>query len=219
LNSLVGALLLGSTLAFSWLAMQAIHELGHVAHAVVSGGVVTAVVLDPLSFSRTDVSPNPQPQFVAWGGPVWGCLAPLALWALLSRGPLKKGDSPRASPREWPTTVFARCLSPFVQNLTWLAAFFAGFCLIANGAYIAAGSLAQVGDARELIRTGAPRVLLLGFGGVTVVSGLAVWHRLGPACGFRARWQRREWPTALWMAVAAVCCALLGAAVSARFDS
>jgi hypothetical protein len=56
-------LLCTSTVAFSWLAMQAVHELGHIFHAWLSGGTVTAVILHPLEISRTDVSPDPHPQF------------------------------------------------------------------------------------------------------------------------------------------------------------
>src|SRR5215472_11635577 len=72
--------LIASTLLFSWLAMQAVHELGHVLHAWASGGTVTKVLLVPLEISRTDVSPNPHPQFVAWGGPIWGALLPACVW-------------------------------------------------------------------------------------------------------------------------------------------
>jgi hypothetical protein len=61
----------------SWLAMMAIHELGHVLHAWLSGGTVSLVYLRPFEFSRTDLSVNPHPQFVAWGGPLWGCVIPL----------------------------------------------------------------------------------------------------------------------------------------------
>src|SRR6266550_2109618 len=76
------ALLVASAVSFSWLAMQAVHEFGHVLHAWVSGGVVATVVLHPLQISRTDVSPNRHPQFVAWGGPVWGCMIPLTVYAI-----------------------------------------------------------------------------------------------------------------------------------------
>jgi hypothetical protein len=56
--------------ALSWLAMQAVHEFGHMLHAWLSGGRVVQVVLHPLAISRTDVEPNPSPQFVVWGGPL-----------------------------------------------------------------------------------------------------------------------------------------------------
>ena len=50
--------------------MEAVHELGHVLAAWATGGLVTDVVLHPLTISRTDVRPNPRPLAVAWGGAV-----------------------------------------------------------------------------------------------------------------------------------------------------
>ncbi|HYW78763.1 MAG TPA: hypothetical protein VE890_04265, partial [Thermoguttaceae bacterium] len=67
-------LLIVAATGFSWLMMMVLHEAGHVLHAWLSGGHVVRVVLDPLSFSRTDVLPNPHPLWVVVGGPLWGCL-------------------------------------------------------------------------------------------------------------------------------------------------
>ena len=69
--------LIVATLAFSWLAMQAVHELGHVAAAVVSGGRVATVVLHPATISYTQLASNPHPLFVAWMGPIVGVVLPL----------------------------------------------------------------------------------------------------------------------------------------------
>src|SRR5262249_25255242 len=113
MTRLFQVLLIVSTILFSWLAMMAVHECGHVLHAWLSGGTVQQVVLHPLDISRTDVWPNPYPLFVAWGGAIWGCVIPLLVLAGV-RG------------LRWP--------------YWYLAAFFAGFCLIANGAYLGAGS-------------------------------------------------------------------------------
>jgi len=132
--------------------MQAVHEFGHVLHAWTSGGSVTAVILHPLEISRTDVSPDPHPQFVAWGGPLWGCLIPLAIFAFVRR------------------TKWLRA---------WLAAFFAGFCLIANGGYLLGGSLFPVGDAERLLNTGAPRIVLTACGALALAGGLYLWNGLG----------------------------------------
>ena len=76
------ALLIASLTALSWLGMMAVHELGHVLHAWTSGGKVVRVVLHPATFSRTDVSPNPRPLWVAWGGATWGSVIPLAAWMI-----------------------------------------------------------------------------------------------------------------------------------------
>jgi hypothetical protein len=149
-------LLIVSTVAFSWLAMMAVHESGHVLHAWLSGGRVERVVLHPLTISRTDVDPNPLPHFVAWGGAVWGCGAPLLAWAVMAL-------------RQW--------------RVAYLFRFFAGFCLIANGAYLGAAVVRPVGDAADLIRLGTP-AWVLGLGGATAIAcGLWVWNGLGPHFG------------------------------------
>lgn len=149
-------LLLLSTASFSWLAMMAVHELGHVLHALLSGGRVTKVVLHPLTISRTDVSPNPAPHFVGWGGAIWGCLLPIALDGLV------------------------RALR---MPLSHVVSFFAGFCLIANGAYLGSGFWFPVGDAAELLQRGTPRWFLGVFGLATITTGLWFWHGLGPRFG------------------------------------
>src|SRR5260221_4916233 len=46
-------ILIVSTLLGSWLGMQAVHELGHVIGAWLTGGQVSQVVLHPLTISRT----------------------------------------------------------------------------------------------------------------------------------------------------------------------
>jgi len=153
-------LLILSTIALGWLAMMGVHELGHVISATASGGTVTRVVLHPLSFSRTDVTPNPHPLFVGWGGAVWGCLIPLALLAVV-----------RATAR----------------SHTYLAAFFAAFCLIANGVYLAVGSFFPDGDdAGVIMAAGGPHWTLVLFGLITVPAGLYLLNGLGPHFGLGA---------------------------------
>jgi hypothetical protein len=142
----------GSVGTLSWFAMMAVHELGHVAGAMVTGGTVERVILHPLTISRTDVRPNPHPAIVVWLGPILGSLLPLAAFAMVPRR-------------------FA-----VARNV---ARFFAGFCSIANGAYIAIGSFDGVGDCGEMLRTGTPLGAMLAFGAVTVLLGLTLWHGLG----------------------------------------
>ena len=141
-----------SVVALSWFAMMAVHELGPVIGAFATGGSVTRLVLHPLTISRTDVSPNPNPGTVVWLGPMLGCALPLIFLGLVLRR------------------------SGTLQNI---AQFFAGFCLIANGGYIAFGSFFQVGDCGDMLRTGTPIWLMLLFGAVTIPFGLYLWHRLG----------------------------------------
>jgi hypothetical protein len=134
-----------------WIWMQGIHELGHVLAAAATGGHVTHVVWHPTAISRTDVAPNPSPLFVCWSGPVFGAVVPwLAAW-------LDRGRS------EWQTVL----------------RFFAGFCLLANGAYLSIGSIDRVGDAGDLLRLGASPAQLWCVGIVFLAVGLWIWHRLG----------------------------------------
>jgi len=150
-------ILILSFLPFCWLAMMAIHELGHVLSAWLTGGTVTKVVLHPLAISRTDVSPNPKPLIVAWSGPVIGITLPILIWGFFST--VRLPGAP-------------------------LARFFAGFCLVANGAYIGIGSLEKIGDAGEMLRHGAPIWTLWIFGGLAVPAGFVIWNGLGPHFGF-----------------------------------
>lgn len=143
-------------IGFSWLAMQAVHELGHILGAISTGGEVVKVVLHPLAFSRTDVVPNPHPLLVVWAGPVVGAALPL-LGFLLARA-IRFGG-------------------------VYLFRFFAGFCLIANGAYIGVGAIQGIADAGVMLRSGSERWQLIGFGLITVSLGLYLWHGLGPKFG------------------------------------
>ncbi|MCI0333786.1 MAG: M50 family metallopeptidase [Planctomycetes bacterium] len=152
--------LIASTLAFSWLAMQAVHESGHVVGAFLSGGRVDRVVLHPATISQTRLSDNPHPLFVVWMGPIVGVAAPLV------------------------AMIAARvCKAPG----WYLFQFFAGFCLVANGAYLGFGSLGEIGDAGDMLRYGMPIWLLWLFGLVTLPLGLLLWNHLGPHFGLGTR--------------------------------
>lgn len=118
-------LLIASTLVLSWLGMQAVHELGHVLGAWAGGETVSRVVLHPLIISRTDASHDRHPLLVVWGGPILGSLLPLVVLGI---------------------TRLIR------SGFFYLFQFFAGFCLVANGAYVGVGSFGGVGDAGELVR-------------------------------------------------------------------
>lgn len=153
------AILIFSTLVGSWLGMQAVHESGHIVAAWLTGGTVTQVVLDPRTLSRTDVSPNLHPLAVAWAGPCLGVLGPLLLWAVACA---------------------------FGLPGAFVVRFFAGFCLLANGLYIAFGSLDAVGDCGDMLRQGTPIWVLWLFGLATAPAGLWLWHGQGPQFGFGA---------------------------------
>jgi len=69
-------------------------------------------------------------------------------------------------------------------RFAFLMRFFAGFCLIANGAYIGFGSFEGVGDAGDLLRLGILPPILWGFGLLTIPTGFLVWHGAGAGFGF-----------------------------------
>jgi hypothetical protein len=121
-------------------------------HARLSGGTVSAVHVPLVGFSLTEFSTNPHPHFVAWGGPVWGCVLPLAGWAVLRT-------------MRWPGASVAQ--------------FFAGFCLIANGVYLGVGWVTRAGDAGDIAGHGTPIAVLVGFGLIAAATGLYLWHALG----------------------------------------
>lgn len=148
--------LISMFIGFSWLAMQVMHELGHVLGAVTSGGQVTKVVLHPCTISRTDVYPNPRPLVVVWAGPIVGVLFPLLVF-LLAR--------------------LFHCPGVFLFR------FFAGFCLIANGFYIGLGFFQGLGDAGDMLRWGSSQWQIFLFTILTVPLGLYLWNGLGPKFG------------------------------------
>jgi len=181
-------ILIAATLGFSWLAMQAVHELGHVAAAVVSGGRVVRVVLHPATISFTQLAANPRPLFVAWMGPIVGVALPVLI------------------------LIAARALH---WRGWYLIQFFAGYCLIANGAYLSFGALGHVGDAGDLLRLGAPVWLLWMFGVVTIPVGLCLWNGLGPYFGLGANSGQVDRAAAFVM----VTCFVLVATVELVFSS
>jgi hypothetical protein len=149
-------ILIASTICFSWLAMMAVHEFGHALTGWLTGGTVRRIILPIVGFSRTDLSANPHPLAVAWGGCVWGSLLPVTMFATLWRS---------------------------IPRFSFLAKFFAGFCCIANGAYLAGGAWMAAGDAGDLLMHGAQRWQLIAFGIPNIALGLWLWNGIGPNFG------------------------------------
>ena len=146
------ALLIAGLLVCCWLWMQVVHEAGHVLGALVTGAHVERVVLHPLAISRTEVNGGSSPLVVIWAGPIVGSLLPLLIWLA--------ADYPR-----WSGAFLLR--------------FFAGFCLVVNGAYLFGGSFDGIGDCGDLLRHGAPIWTLWLFGLVAFPLGLVLWHGQG----------------------------------------
>lgn len=164
-------LLVVTFIGFSWLAMQAAHEAGHVLVARLTGGEVIKVALHPLIVLRTDLGENPQPLAVVWGGPLVGSVLPLLVFA-----------------------VAAACRAPGV----YLFRFFAGFCLVANGVYIGTGWwFADGADPSVMTENGSPAWMLVLFGLLAAPLGLYLWHRQGPHFGLGAA----KGNVSLWAAV------------------
>ncbi|MEX0654434.1 MAG: M50 family metallopeptidase [Phycisphaeraceae bacterium] len=143
-------------LPLSWWCMMAVHEAGHVLAAWATGGRVTAVSLNPRRFSYTEVVPNPRPLLVAWAGAVAGSVLPVGMWGVWAW-------------QQWWGRQLLR--------------FFAGFCLIANGAYLGFGWIDGVGDAGDLLAHGANVWHLVAFGVTAGILGLWLWHGLGRRFG------------------------------------
>jgi len=151
-NRLFQFLLIVSIILLSWFGMMAVHELGHCLAAWVSGGSVARVILHPLVISRTDFCRNPHPLFAAWGGFVVGALLPLITFAIAARAG---------------------------AAAAYLFRFFAGFCLVLNGIYIAEDAFFRVADGGDLLRLETPRWVPVAAGAGAVIDGLALWNGLG----------------------------------------
>lgn len=182
MNRFSRLLLIVSTIAFSWLGMMVVHEAGHALHLALSGGTIEKVVLHPLAISRTDPGANPHPLFVASGGVVWGSLIPLGILGLAFR---------------------------LARPHAYLARFFAGFCLTANGAYLLGDAFVRGGDARELIHYGTPPWALIVCGLAGLAAGLTLWNGLGPRFGLGRGADRVDPRVALGMTLAVACLAVL----------
>jgi peptidase M50B-like protein len=170
LRRLPQLVLIANTALLAWLLMQVVHECGHALFGWLTGGEVRRMVLHPLTISRTDLDGNPHPMVVCWAGPVIGSIAPVMFW-LIARATKWSGEF-------------------------WLR-FFAGFCLIANGSYLAVGSFDRIGDAGDLLKHGSPIWMLWLFGAATISVGLRIWHRLGASFGLGAQTTPVRWPAAL----------------------
>ena len=150
----------------SWLVFLWTHESGHILGAWLTGGKVQKIVLHPLVFSRTDVSPNPSPMIVAWAGATLGPLiAAAAVSALILLS--KHG---------------------FALYRTVL-----GFVLVANGCYIGLGVVQPVGDANDILELGAAPWALALYGIFAVGIGLMLWGGVRPDKQFKPCEGRMDW--------------------------
>lgn len=170
----------------AWLWMMIVHETGHVIFAWMTGGTVERVWIPLAGISWTQLSTNPNPVAVAWGGFIVGSLLPVAVWGTVAALRLR--------------------IEPGLR-------FFASFCLLANGAYMASALGYPVGDVEDILAFGGARWPLMLAGPIAVVSGLAVLGQAGPR-GLIARAHRAGTAGACWAGAA-----LAAAVVLARVFS
>ena len=119
---------------------------------------------------------------------LWGCVLPLAILAV------------------------ARCFA--ARQRVYLLAWFAGFCLIANGDYLLGGAILSGGadDGGVILQQGGLRWQLITFGVVAVAVGLYLWSGLGRYFGLGPSRGRVDRKVAIGAAVAllvVVCVELL----------
>ncbi len=137
-------------LAWGWELMLLTHEIGHLIAAGCTGAVVLQSNLLPWVLPCTLIEQNPHPHVVAWGGITSGVGIPIVIWGVL----------------------------------TWLqrpaaatGAGLAGFCLLANGAYLAAGGGESLTDTGVLRALGWSNGLLIVVGLVLAVPGYWLCRR------------------------------------------
>ena len=133
----------------AWYFMQATHEVGHLLAGWFSTKhKVTGFAIPLLGFSSTTMSVYPRPAWVVWAGFVTGVLIPLAVW-ILAR--------------------LLRCQAEGALR------YFAGFCLLANGAYLGLGWVERVGDLDELMLHGTPTWVFIIMGLAMALAGRWLW--------------------------------------------
>jgi hypothetical protein len=181
-----GAWLLVASAGAAWLGMMLVHELGHVLHAWISGAHVESVSIPLLGFSRTEVSHNSNPIFVAWGGLVWGIILPMVPWALAR-------------------AVRTRAAAG--------ARFFATICLIGNGAYMCSVLTDPIGDVADIRAGGGPAWPLALAGIAALLSGVLLLASAIPT--YRSALLRPSMP-ALLSATGCLLAAAIAAALASR---
>ena len=186
------SLLMISTVCLSWLLMMFFHELGHAWHGWLSGARLEGIHLPLVGFSRTDFASNPHPLFVAWGGPAWGCLFPIlimsccyALSCFILAQEEQKGTEEVAGKNLCKMENVIPATSSVPLELNFLPRWFAGFCLVVNGAYLLGGIFLTGGadDGGAILQHGGSWWQLPAFGIPALVAGLYLWNGLGPYFG------------------------------------
>jgi hypothetical protein len=133
----------------AWWPMMVVHEAGHILGCLFTGAEIERVILWPWTISQTVRSGSSAPAVDTWLGPLFGALAPIAMYLPFHRK----------------SSIGMRMLG-----------FFSGFCLISNGLYLGLGWIERVGDTGDLMRLGASPILLSSIGVLLFAAGLYIWH-------------------------------------------
>ena len=163
-------ILIATWLLFCWLAMQLLHELGHLFVAWWLGVEVVQFHFGLLTISHTMINEAGQSQAtllaITWAGPVVGMALPLVIWGIVAL---------------------------FRFQEAFLARFLAGFCLVANGCYLLCGTTDGYADTGVLLANGAMRWQLIVAGIIGVVPGFLIWNRQGNNFGIGQTPQQIRW--------------------------
>lgn len=145
-----------SLIAMVWWQMQTVHELGHILAALSLNEQIAEINLHPLQLSHTLLESHHYSTIFLWSGPLFGVLLPFALWQL-------------------------SCF--YKRDWSHVLRFYAGFCLIANGAYLGSAAISAVGDAKDLLNQRVPDYYLFTFGAITIPVGFWLWNGQGAKFG------------------------------------
>ena len=124
-------------LIVAWCVMVVAHECGHLLGGWAGGGTLQHAELRPWRLPHSSFAPDPKPLVTLWAGPLFGVALPLMV-ALILRG------------------------SPHAKVAAW---FIADFCLLANGAYLAAAWISgdRWLDTPRLLAAGASPLVIGAF--------------------------------------------------------
>jgi len=149
-------ILIATWLPFCWLAMQLLHELGHLVAAWRLGVEIVQFHFGLLTVSHTMLDDAGQSQATllatTWAGPMAGMILPLVIWGIVALFRLREA---------------------------FLARFLAGFCLVANGCYLLCGPADGYADTGILLANGAMRWQLTVVGIIGITLGFLLWNRQG----------------------------------------
>lgn len=151
-----------------WCVMAFMHETGHVVTSLALGGSVSQTELRPWRLPYTLFQSDPYPLVTLWGGPVLGCLVPMACWAGARCCLIQKPGISKIPATETPILdASADC-----DSSSWILVDFVGwFCVLANGVYLVTGLIdaEPLLDSNRMRAEGCPAWIIIAIGFAAVV--------------------------------------------------